>query len=83
MKRPALNEYWMVDPKLHTVEQYSLVKDKSDQPVFQLTAELAVSEVIISTLLAAFSVPVKAFFDLTIRQQAILSMTRRAPDQDD
>ena len=75
----GVSEYWMVDPKLHTVEQYSLVKDKSDQPVFQLTAELAVSEVITSTLLAEFSVPVKAFFDLTFRQQAVLSMTR-APE---
>ena len=71
----GVDEYWMVDPKLHTVEQFVLGPNKAEQLVLQQRAQLQLGETITSDVLPDFSVPVKAFFDLQVRGAVVQQLT--------
>ena len=69
-----VDEYWIVDPKLHTVEQFVLGPDKAERLVLQQRAQLQLGETITSKTLPGFSVPVKAFFDVELRRRAVVRL---------
>ena len=71
----GVDEYWIVDPKLLTVEQFVLRPNKAEQLVLQQRAQLQLGETITSETLLGFSVPVKAFFDLQVRGAVVQKLT--------
>jgi len=64
-------EYWIVDPRKKTVEQYLL--SDTEARTYELHKKVAIQDQIESTVLIGFAIPVKAIFDaetnaLTIQQ---------------
>jgi Uma2 family endonuclease len=66
-----IREYWIVDPKKKTVEQYLL--SDTQVGIYELYKKVAIQDYIESIVLTGFLIPVKAIFDaetnaLTIQQ---------------
>ncbi|CAH0999492.1 hypothetical protein LEM8419_00792 [Neolewinella maritima] len=71
----GVSEYWIVDPNLHTIDQFVLGQDKAERLVLQVHAQLQVSEHLTSSVLPGFTVPFKAFFDLAARTKALATLS--------
>ncbi len=61
----GVSEYWIVDPKLKTIEQYILQNIKYKKK-YKLTQIFKIGEYIESEMLKNFSIPVRALFDTYI-----------------
>lgn len=71
----GVSEYWIVDPKAYTLEQFVLGPDKAERQVLQQRGEtLELSENVTSAVLPNFTVPVKSFFDLAARTAALKNL---------
>lgn len=61
-------EYWLVDPRRHTVEQHRL---DSESMTFELVAKLTVKDPITSLTVADFTIPVGAIFDKKLNLETL------------
>jgi len=62
-------EYWIVDPKKKTVEQYLLSTQEPDQ--YELYKKATISDAIESVALPGFHIPVSAIFDAAINAEVM------------
>lgn len=62
-------EYWIVDPRKQTVEQYLL--SDTEARTYELYKKVAVQDQIESVVLTGFVIPVKAIFDAEANAQTI------------
>jgi len=62
-------EYWIVDPRKKTVEQYIL--SDTEARTYELHKKVAIQDQIESIALAGFAIPVKAIFDAETNAQTI------------
>ena len=62
-------EYWIVDPKKKTVEQYLLSTQEPDQ--YELYKKATISDAIESVALPGFHIPVSAIFDAAINAEVL------------
>lgn len=62
-------EYWIVDPRKKTVEQYLL--SDTEARTYELHKKVALQDQIESTVLIGFAIPVKAIFDAETNALAI------------
>ena len=70
--RHGVGEYWIVDADAESVEQYTILPGTNE---YRLNSRFARHELLISTVLAGFSVRVAAFFDAQENQQALRALS--------
>ena len=64
----GVREYWLVDPRRHTVEQYKL---DAEFMAFELVNKLTVKDTLTSLTVAGFQIPVRAIFDKTVNLETL------------
>lgn len=70
----GVREYWIVDPKKQTVEQYLLSETAPER--FELHKKAILTDNIESKVLAGFAIPVKAIFDAKTNADAIQQLVK-------
>jgi Uma2 family endonuclease len=70
----GVREYWIVDPKKQTVEQYLLSETAPER--FELHKKAILTDNIESKVLAGFAIPVKAIFDAKSNAYAIQQLVK-------
>lgn len=70
----GVREYWLVDPRRHTVEQYQL---DAEFMAFELVNKLTVKDSLTSLTVAGFQIPVRAIFDKTVNLETLGKLLMR------
>lgn len=66
----GINEYWIIDPELHSVEQYSLQRAE-----YQLLGTWKADNPVTSTAVAGFHIPVRAIFEREASRAALAHLS--------
>jgi Uma2 family endonuclease len=65
----SVPEYWIVDPKKKTVEQYLLSEPTSG--AYELHKKVGIADAIQSVVLQGFTIPVRAIFDASVNADVL------------
>jgi Uma2 family endonuclease len=68
----GVKEYWIVDPRKQTVEQYIL--PKSDSRDYELLKKVSMGDHIESTTMTGFKIPVAAIFDAEMNRETLKNL---------
>ncbi|MEO0734219.1 MAG: Uma2 family endonuclease, partial [Bacteroidota bacterium] len=63
----GVTEYWIVDAKMHTVEQFVLKEKHHDAPIYELKGKFSGDDTITSVVLSDFTIPTQACFERAAR----------------
>jgi Uma2 family endonuclease len=65
-------EYWIIDPKKQTVEQYLLAE--TENPAYELRKKATLEDQIESMVMTGLSIPVRAIFETEANTEAVLRL---------